>query len=211
MHKQVQVTLEQGTGPKPKTKDVIWKDGIRIRVYTIGWLRYLTCLADVTLRGWEKKEILPKPIMKLPGMTRWYSPAELVVYSSIIKSHYSSGRDLRVLKQRLAQAYVDIRRKYLGMKPGDKPSSGFDVLPNEESVERAFNKQQTDKVLNRENFYEIKQLIESGQKENRSEGDSEAPSNHQAVGGVSVGGSKLRNRNSVPQQSRVHKEGKKAR
>lgn len=197
MHKQIQISVERGDGPKPRTKDVMWQQDIRVRLYTIGWLRYLTSLADVTLRGWERKEILPKPIMKLAGNTRWYSPAELVVYSTIIKQHYSSGRDLKVLKQRLSHAYVDIRKKYLGMKPGDTAIQGFDILPNEKKVEQVFSKQVTDKLLNKEHFYEIKQLI----------GDHQAPPNHKAVGGISVGGSKLRSRDTLSKQSHRPEKG----
>lgn len=203
MHKQIQVSLEQGTGPKPRTKDVVWK-GSTLRLYTIGWLRYLTFLADVTLRGWERKEILPKPIMTLAGGTRWYTPAELIVYSSLIRQHYSTGRNLIALKARLATAYIDIRKKYLKMKEGETLATGFDVLQNENAVEQAFTKSGIQRKLDKDHFHEIKALIDTTA---ATPGNHQASPNHSTVSRVSVDGGKLRDRHTVRKQSSGNQKG----
>jgi DNA-binding transcriptional MerR regulator len=160
MHKQIQATIERGSGSRPRTKDIIHSD-TRIRLYSIGWMRYMTYLADVTLRGWERKQILPKPIFALAGGVRWYSSAELIAYSRIIQQHYTGDRDLVKLKQALAAAYVKIHKSYTVLKK-ETANPDFLALRDEESYERNFNKSKTKDKLSKEKFYEVEELIRSG-------------------------------------------------
>jgi hypothetical protein len=158
MHKQIQLTVEVGGGSKPRTKDVIWQEH-RIRLYTIGWLRYMTYLADVTLRGWERKGILPKPFFKLGGNTRWYTPAELMAYSARIQQHYSSDRDLGKLKKDLIDLSMRLRKQYMGLKPTDKLTLGMAELQGEKQMQENFGRENTKRKLSKEHFHEVQSLI----------------------------------------------------
>jgi len=159
MHKQIQVTLETGHGPRPRVKVIIWKNH-RIKLYSIGWLRYMTFLADVTIRGWERKGILPKPFFKLSGGVRWYTPAELMAYSTYIHQHYQSGRDLNLLESQLGKAHVAIRNKYLGLKTGSAIPVFMQQLSAEKQIQEAFDNYENKRTLSREHFAEVQALVQ---------------------------------------------------
>jgi DNA-binding transcriptional MerR regulator len=169
MHKETRANFEGSEGPRPRVKEASW-NGSPLRLYTIGWLRYMTMLADVTIRGWEKKGILPKPFFKLGGNVRYYTPAELMAYSAIIHQHYQGDRNLKELKAKLGQANMTIRKNYLGMKAGQSVPAHMLKLLTEKQIITAFTNHENKKALNRENFGEIKTLIEgSGSGETRAE------------------------------------------
>jgi DNA-binding transcriptional MerR regulator len=178
MRKQVQIMVETGNGTRPLTKDVILT-GRRIRVYTIGWLRYMTHLADVTLRGWEREGILPKPICKLPGNTRWYTSAELMVYTALIRQHYQSGRNMPKLRQNLAEACIKIRKNY--MTPNLKVAPEMLALQNEQELSNSFDRTKLKDKLSKEKFYEVDQIIKSVCEGNKATGNPAPHSNGASV------------------------------
>lgn len=197
MRKQIQIMVETGNGPKPITKDVILANR-RIRVYTIGWLRYMTHLADVTLRGWERNGILPKPICKLAGNTRWYSSAELLVYTALIRQHYQSGRDMNKLKRNLAEANIKIRKQYMGSVQKLPPE--MLALQNEKELQNSFDRTRFKDKLSKEKFYEVDQIIQGICQDNQAAGNPTPHSDGSPVEQLPVGGGDLRNRDTVRQQ-----------
>lgn len=92
---------------RPRSKQVMLGKHT-LEVYSIGFLAMATDLANVTLRLWERKGILPKPILTLPGM-RYYTAPELLKYAALISEHYVSGRDLKKLRALLHGASVQVR------------------------------------------------------------------------------------------------------
>jgi DNA-binding transcriptional MerR regulator len=152
MHKEVQVKIEIGGGAKPRTKDIIFNDK-RIRVYSVGWFSYLTFLAQVTLRKWEREGILPRPFFKLAGANRWYSPAELMLYTREIQAHYQTkDRDLKSLRQKLADLSVQIRKDYT--KKVNLPDA-WTKLSNEDKIQKTFETENFKDKLSKENYEEV--------------------------------------------------------
>jgi DNA-binding transcriptional MerR regulator len=119
-------------GQTPLTKDVVFKNK-QIRVYSVGFLCYLTGLARVTIRLWEKKEILPLPILKLVGQWRWYTPLELMEYTNLIRAHYQSSRNLMILRGKLHTARIKIKRLYDSVDQDSMPDD-YAKLSNEDQI-----------------------------------------------------------------------------
>ena len=122
------------TGPLPVFKDVIYS-GIRIRVYSIGWLSVISSLANVTLRLWERKGILPKPLFRLANRRRWYTPMELFQYNTLVRSHYQGNRSLLALKQQLHSAQLKAKAYYDSC--AKKKDTTHHKLDNEENLMKA--------------------------------------------------------------------------
>lgn len=158
MIREVKFDVENGSGGRPRTKDITFK-GHKIRVYTIGWLSYTCFLAQVTLRLWEREGVLPKPFFKLAHVSRYYTPAEILVYSKLIREHYATGRDKGLLKQMLIKAHSDIRKKYLSLKDGEKVSDNLLVLPEEKAIWSQYDKHKTKKKLSTEHYHEVMELM----------------------------------------------------
>ena len=67
---------------QPPKKNIVY-NGHAMTVYGIGWLAYLTHRKTHTVRSWERKKILPRPILDLKDGRRWYTTAELIAYVRI--------------------------------------------------------------------------------------------------------------------------------
>lgn len=132
MKKETLVKLQAGQGPVPWTKDIA-HNKVPIRLYSIGWLSYITLFAAVTLRLWERRAILPKPIFALPSGGRWYSPAELTAFRTAIEFYVSNGRDKEVLRKQMAAASLKIRRVYSTITPesASRLDPAYFKLPSE--------------------------------------------------------------------------------
>jgi hypothetical protein len=66
----------------PPSKIVAFRNH-SITVYSIGWLAILTNRSSQSVRLWERRQLLPKPILQLNDGFRWYTAAELLGYSKI--------------------------------------------------------------------------------------------------------------------------------
>lgn len=97
-----------------------------LEVYSIGFLAAATNLANVTLRLWERKQILPKPVLNVGSGMRFYTAPEILNYASIIMEHYQASRDLRKLKARLDMQCTRIREMF--RQNLDSPSLPVNVL-----------------------------------------------------------------------------------
>jgi hypothetical protein len=124
--------LQTGQGPVPWTKDIS-HNRVPLRLYSIGWLSYITLFASVTLRLWERQKILPKPVFALPSGGRWYSPAELTAFRTAIEFYVTNGRDKEVLRKQMAAASLKIRRVYSSITPeaAGKMDPAYFKLPSE--------------------------------------------------------------------------------
>lgn len=94
----------------PRTKKVMLGSHT-FEVYTIGFLAATTELAQVTLRLWERKGILPKPILRIPGTMRYYTASEVLAYAGAVSEHYTSGRNLKKLSVQLNALSISLREK----------------------------------------------------------------------------------------------------
>jgi DNA-binding transcriptional MerR regulator len=75
-------------------KDVLVK-GRRFTVYSIGWFAFLLHRTPWTIRNWERKGILPKPILNLGNDTRWYLPDEIEGYAKIyLRADVRAGKKI---------------------------------------------------------------------------------------------------------------------
>jgi DNA-binding transcriptional MerR regulator len=58
-----------------------------ITLYGIGWLAMLCRISSQALRWWERRGLLPKPILTVATKDRFYTTQELLHYSQIILAH----------------------------------------------------------------------------------------------------------------------------
>lgn len=58
-------------------------DGRKYTLYSIGWFGMLVHRSKWTIRWWERKGILPKPLLSLNTTTRWYLADEIAGYARI--------------------------------------------------------------------------------------------------------------------------------
>lgn len=58
----------------------------RLRLYTLGWIAYLSNRSVRSLHRWERNGILPPPLMPSPDGTRWYLAAEVKGYSALARA-----------------------------------------------------------------------------------------------------------------------------
>ncbi len=94
----------------PRTKQV--RLGAHtLELYSIGYLADICDLAVVTIRLWERQELLPKPILRVAGGIRFYTALEIATYASLIQNHYASGRDKRLLRSQFATKNTEIRAR----------------------------------------------------------------------------------------------------
>lgn len=156
MFKEMQDKLAAGSGAIPRIKRVLWQE-TTISVYSIGWMSYLTFLAAVTIRKWEREGIIPKPFFKLAGSNRWYSAAELLLYSSTIHRMYQYKRDLRSLKLELHKLSVQIRRRYL--KVDSTLPQEYIALKDEVMVAKKFRQHKFKEKLTRQGFFEVNKIV----------------------------------------------------
>lgn len=92
-----EVILGPRSEPMPRKK-VIKLGSQDITVYSIGWFAYVARISRQTIRLWEAKKILPRPLLNISGNRRFYTPSEILVYASDIDNHYAGGRDLNLLR-----------------------------------------------------------------------------------------------------------------
>jgi DNA-binding transcriptional MerR regulator len=59
-----------------------------LTLYSLGWLSLLAHRSCVTLRGWERSGLLPKPIFdkQVDPSVRYYTAGELLGYARIIRA-----------------------------------------------------------------------------------------------------------------------------
>lgn len=82
-----------------------------LEVYSIGCLADASGIAAVTLRLWQRQKTLPAPLIELPGGMRFYTALEISTYASLIRQHYTTGRNKQVLNHQLVSASTGIRRR----------------------------------------------------------------------------------------------------
>lgn len=87
-------------------------NGFTFAVYPISWLAFLMGRATITVRRWERTNMLPKPLFQLPNCTtRYYCAAEIQGYVEILKqsnirrcvliSSTGFNRETHLFKERL--------------------------------------------------------------------------------------------------------------
>lgn len=91
-----------------------------LEVYTIGLLATATQMARVTLRLWERKKVLPRPILKIPGEMRYYTASEILKYATVISNYHTGRQDLKVLAANLAKAELQLRSLLTEVAQADK-------------------------------------------------------------------------------------------
>jgi DNA-binding transcriptional MerR regulator len=163
MHVETQQRVMTGLGPMPRAKNVLFK-GQQLRVYSIGWFSYLTYLSKETIRLWERLQVLPRPYFKLAGNLRWYSAAELVLYSKAIRDHYQSGRDRSSLRSTLQKIGIVVQREFSGFKNGKLLPKNYTALDREPALLKSFRQQKFKNKLSVDQFFEVQKLLKKEKK-----------------------------------------------
>ncbi len=68
----------------PQEKSIIYGSH-SIKVYSIGFLSYMCNRSQNCIRRWQRTKILPRPIFDLYDGKRWYTAAELIGYTQIVR------------------------------------------------------------------------------------------------------------------------------
>jgi hypothetical protein len=89
-------------------------EGYSLRLYSIGWLAYMCNRSQVCIRKWQRNGVLPRPIFDLNDGRRWYSVAELLGYSKIIReSNIRPGKQsLFAVKEWTARYKLRLKKLY---------------------------------------------------------------------------------------------------
>lgn len=113
-----------------------------LTVYSVGWLAVLVNRHIQTVREWEYKGVLPRPLFQVDDTgTRYYSAAELIGYSSILNSNarprgWKAKTDWDGLQQKLA-AY---KKALLSALTNGHSEAYKEALPNESSMQARFGR-----------------------------------------------------------------------
>ncbi len=103
-------------------------------VYSLGWLAILASFHPMTLRKWEGKGILPKPIFEkqIDPVFRFYTAGELIGYAGIIKRYpRQAGKAYDPqLKVALYNFYTALKKQL-----EHDGASVVEALPNEAKIE----------------------------------------------------------------------------
>lgn len=157
MRKEVTGQILAGTAPVPRIKIVPYQ-GANLHLYSVGWLSYLSKLAVVTIRLWERQKLLPKPFFKLADGNRWYTAAELSEYTKAIQGYYQEGRDKQKLRAELGAISARLRTDYKSLTPANLKAYNrhYFELPGEAKHETIIIRQQQQ---NRKLKHTKKQLL----------------------------------------------------
>lgn len=138
MRTEVLGSLSEGRGAIPVVKKVRCNDLI-VYVYSIGWLSYWTKLAPVTLRLWQRKKILPEPVLAVPGNYRWYTSREVLEYAKLVDTHYSCNRNMKVLQASLRAVRSKLVGHYSAIDKASlvKYDASYVALPSQDKHEQA--------------------------------------------------------------------------
>lgn len=72
-------------GKMPRRKEVLI-NGTKYMLYSIGWLAHLIGKHVHTIRQYEKRQVLPPPILSTKSRARFYLAEEISGYAAILKS-----------------------------------------------------------------------------------------------------------------------------
>lgn len=126
------------SGTMTKPKKLRYK-GLVINTYSIGWLSVYCALARVTLRGWERKGIIPKPLFTVGGR-RLYTPFEIEHYAQRINAFYAGhGRKLKELANSL-HIINGMADRYYKQLATNFPHSPEQKLKEQDTMLAAFKK-----------------------------------------------------------------------
>lgn len=131
----------------PFKKDILYK-GVRLTVYSIGWLSLVTGRTNFTVRRWERVGLLPPPLINLNADTdprskrvnktfRWYLAAEIIGFSENFK-RAGFGLHLKAEDTSFKQdnyAFQTALKKVLL----SNPKQMLPKLPNEKELEGAYS------------------------------------------------------------------------
>jgi len=114
--------------------------GVSLYLYSIGWIALYSRKGRSTLKRWEQRGVLPKPLLNLDGKNhRLYTSREILEYSTIIRSSNSvSGR--KTDYDSLSQAFTMKRLKIIETSENN-PSALSVALPGEDNVLQEFSMQ----------------------------------------------------------------------
>jgi DNA-binding transcriptional MerR regulator len=130
------------------TKKVIKYKGIVMTVYTLGWLAHLSGCSIHTLRFWEGRKVMPRPIFKLPGHRRWYTSLELIHYAKGIKDFWANySRDSTGFKVLLHNINAQLKSWYKDLAIGSDIDPTWKTLPNEDVIAKNIRTCQKDKTV----------------------------------------------------------------
>jgi len=79
------LTTSSHMGRMPQCKPVKL-NGREVVLYSIGWLAHMVKKDPHTIRQYERRKVLPEPLLKTKSKRRWYLAEEISGYASIIKS-----------------------------------------------------------------------------------------------------------------------------
>ncbi len=81
---------------KPPVKKVKYGDH-ELTLYGLGWLSFLCKKGHSTLRLWESRGILPRPLFAPSGLLRYYTAEELANYAGVInQANVTAGRNKKM-------------------------------------------------------------------------------------------------------------------
>jgi DNA-binding transcriptional MerR regulator len=128
---------------QPLTKEVRMGE-FRFRLYSISWLARLVNRSANTVRRWEARDCLPRPIIDVPGKkARWYSAAELRGYAKII--HQANiRRRVPIEDTDFKLKAQEFRAKLMADMQLDKRILGH-CFEAEANIKQAFKKARLDK------------------------------------------------------------------
>ena len=135
----------------PRTK-TSFLAGHKVKLYSIGWLAYMCDRTRDTIRRWERTNILPAPIFHVSENARWYTAAELMGYSQIIRTaNIKRGEKTLLPVMRRTHEFRSKLKKVFR----EEPHRLKEDLPNEFGIEDVMNR-------HRQKFFlkEAKQILQ---------------------------------------------------
>ncbi len=131
------MTLKPGEtiGRLPARKKVV-VGGELVQLYSIGWMAVMTGRSVQSIRLWERKGWLPKPIVSLPNHPdRWYLGVEIETYTRIfqqVKPSRQTSFQKTGFRELAHKAQIDLRAQLAKKNP-----AMFAPLSQQEKLEQA--------------------------------------------------------------------------
>lgn len=120
------------------SKVVLFKK-VRVTVYSIAWLAHLCNRSADTIRRWERRGVLPKPILSSEDGRRWYTASELRGYANIVKAN--NPRRHVDIESTAFKAQTESYKHFLQMELARDPSVLGRTLLDSQSVKDSMTKQ----------------------------------------------------------------------
>lgn len=128
---------------RPPIKMVSYK-GRPLKLYAIGWLAFMCNRKSITVRYWERNQIIPKPILGFgPNQFRYYTVLELLMYSRLAAREMNGTAE----GTRLFRTACQEMRQKIFAKLEENPESCPEELPDAEQIMVGWQHSHSTKIL----------------------------------------------------------------